>query len=580
MQSVTTGVPAGGFVARDRTPPRISGSNAAAAAAVSIDVRHDPYQRDSANHRHERYDHDKGLGREDAYPVALPAAALPFAEPLAAASGTYPFQDGHSGGQYFTADGTDARFCEVGEHVSGASHVEGGDAVRSFHGAGATRDNCEFAESTSQSPALKFEDAAEKYNEEQPAVRPKGRRFSRAEVDLLNDVFRRNENPDIELRGQLAELLGNGVTPRIVYVWFQNRRQKKRREEVMCSIEQDLSLHSVGDKKPKRGRPRKNLVQRVPHNALSEADDCAEQTPKSTTPKRRRFVPDQLAALNEAFAENPRPDAATRQQLSQSLRVPLHSVDVWFQNQRQRARRQTLPGNTPTAGRASAGGLAEGSATADGQVLNQSGLSDSALATGNDRKLQNIEHANFEPPTGGLAQVMYYPSKAGCEARRLEKEGGPPSDSNSEASNMAVSLSVRLRRRMTEEDLDTLNSVFVQTQNPDSVMRYELAKKLGATPKQIRSWFQNQKQKLRRGETVAGMTLAAGRGGSGEMGEGSSDDASEDVGLHLVRPADSNGYVGLPTLPSPVHSLRAEAEGFLFPAVVTIEGSHVAVLEI
>lgn len=59
--------------------------------------------------------------------------------------------------------------------------------------------------------------------------------------------------------------------------------------------------------------------------------------------KRTRFSHDTLTGLVEAFQRNPFPDAAAREQLATELGMPIKSIHIWFQNQRQRSPRKAPP---------------------------------------------------------------------------------------------------------------------------------------------------------------------------------------------------------------------------------------------
>lgn len=50
--------------------------------------------------------------------------------------------------------------------------------------------------------------------------------------------------------------------------------------------------------------------------------------------KRNRTTPEQLALLEEVFAKNTTPNAATREALAEKLDMTPRSVQIWFQNRR------------------------------------------------------------------------------------------------------------------------------------------------------------------------------------------------------------------------------------------------------
>lgn len=65
-------------------------------------------------------------------------------------------------------------------------------------------------------------------NNESSAKQSKVKRYrpSWQQRILLEQIFEKNQYPDLNLRTQLAGQLG--ITPRKVQIWFQNRRTKEK----------------------------------------------------------------------------------------------------------------------------------------------------------------------------------------------------------------------------------------------------------------------------------------------------------------------------------------------------------------
>jgi len=57
---------------------------------------------------------------------------------------------------------------------------------------------------------------------------------------------------------------------------------------------------------------------------------------------RRRTSKKQFSILEKAFNENPKPNAATRRDLAEKLKMTVRGVQVWFQNRRAKAKAQRL----------------------------------------------------------------------------------------------------------------------------------------------------------------------------------------------------------------------------------------------
>ena len=58
--------------------------------------------------------------------------------------------------------------------------------------------------------------------------------------------------------------------------------------------------------------------------------------------KRKRASARQVEILRQAFAQNPFPSSETRRRLAEELGMTPRSVQIWFQNQRQLAKHQSL----------------------------------------------------------------------------------------------------------------------------------------------------------------------------------------------------------------------------------------------
>jgi len=75
-------------------------------------------------------------------------------------------------------------------------------------------------------------------------------------------------------------------------------------------------------------------------NALpSHFDTTSSEHPRK---RRRRTNREELEILEDAFAKNFLPDAATRQELSERLGMSVRAVQIWFQNRRQTLRKKSV----------------------------------------------------------------------------------------------------------------------------------------------------------------------------------------------------------------------------------------------
>jgi hypothetical protein len=95
-------------------------------------------------------------------------------------------------------------------------------------------------ESNASSPSL-----SEDWND---SLKPKRRRATAAQLQVLQSVLEKTFFPSTELRNQLAKQLG--MTPRAVQIWFQNKRQgwkiKCKQDQQLEEIRVNGSLGSDG----------------------------------------------------------------------------------------------------------------------------------------------------------------------------------------------------------------------------------------------------------------------------------------------------------------------------------------------
>ncbi|KAG0374923.1 hypothetical protein BGX24_009754 [Mortierella sp. AD032] len=81
--------------------------------------------------------------------------------------------------------------------------------------------------------------------------------------------------------------------------------------------------------------------------------------------RRRRTNREELEILEDAFAKNLLPDAATRQELGERLGMSVRAVQIWFQNRRQTLRKKSISGGG--VGGAHHGGSEEDLLRSDGE---------------------------------------------------------------------------------------------------------------------------------------------------------------------------------------------------------------------
>ncbi|KAI5940865.1 Double homeobox protein 4C [Manis javanica] len=199
--------------------------------------------------------------------------------------------------------------------------------------------------------------------------------------DALKAVFRQNPYPGITTRERLAQQLD--VPESRIQIWFQNRRARHSAQQsssgpdtprkpdslLLCLWLQHVVTrvynsafnavdHDPGDQ-PRYQTPHRNaegqfptlqqVVQEPPWNPGHSPYMDWIGTSSGPVPggsRRRRIVlkPSQRDALKAVFRQNPYPGITTRERLAQQLDVPESRIQVWFQNQRTRQRRQSQLG--------------------------------------------------------------------------------------------------------------------------------------------------------------------------------------------------------------------------------------------
>ena len=206
--------------------------------------------------------------------------------------------------------------------------------------------------------------------------------FSEGQLARLVEEFEINELPTREHKEALADELG--LPPRSVQIWFQNRRQRLKlsrpagaarpsehdalselaaiaehehgteRESPTSAIDglamvSSLAVLAAGREpaaappaaaKPPRSTPKPRAPAPEPGTfewkALDGSGGLADAGANDGATKRTDLTNQQLARLAAQFNVNKYPDSHTRQRLAAELGMPQRTVQVWFQNRRQR----------------------------------------------------------------------------------------------------------------------------------------------------------------------------------------------------------------------------------------------------
>ncbi|KAI5934131.1 Double homeobox protein 5, partial [Manis javanica] len=205
--------------------------------------------------------------------------------------------------------------------------------------------------------------------------------ISPSQTRILVEAFEKNRFPGMAARELLARQ--TGIPESRIQIWFQNRRARHSAQQsssgpdtprkpdslLLCLWLQHVVTrvynsafnavdHDPGDQ-PRYQTPHRNaegqfptlqqVVQEPPWNPGHSPYMDWIGTSSGPVPggsRRRRIVlkPSQRDALKAVFRQNPYPGITTRERLAQQLDVPESRIQVWFQNQRTRQRRQSQLG--------------------------------------------------------------------------------------------------------------------------------------------------------------------------------------------------------------------------------------------
>ncbi|ORX57151.1 hypothetical protein BCR36DRAFT_152412 [Piromyces finnis] len=104
---------------------------------------------------------------------------------------------------------------------------------------------------------------------------------------------------------------------------------------------------------------------------------------------RRRTSKKQFSILEKAFNENPKPNAATRRDLAEQLKMTVRGVQVWFQNRRAKAKAQKLK-----MSKAQKNGSAASSPSENSSSNNNESSTESSSETVNTKKESSESHTD------------------------------------------------------------------------------------------------------------------------------------------------------------------------------------------
>jgi len=138
--------------------------------------------------------------------------------------------------------------------------------------------------------------------------------------------------------------------------------------------------------------------------------------------KRTRITPEQTALLHRFFEIEPLPDLPERMALAHELGLTLRSVQVWFQNRRQRARPH------PTYSIATALEETAGSSSALEQMVGSAATSEPVAADASAMASEGAESSSAAAPVQGLDALLAAISSPSVDTSSGSQSGAPRKD--------------------------------------------------------------------------------------------------------------------------------------------------------
>ncbi|KAF8937260.1 hypothetical protein BGZ47_009117 [Haplosporangium gracile] len=136
--------------------------------------------------------------------------------------------------------------------------------------------------------------------------------------------------------------------------------------------------------------------------------------------RRRRTNREELEILEDAFAKNLLPDAATRQELGERLGMSVRAVQIWFQNRRQTLRKKSISGSG--VGGVHPGGSEDDLFRSDGERSSYGGGGESHRRSSGD---SNISASPVLIPSHGDGHVSRLGSKSCSNLMSSSPPTGP-----------------------------------------------------------------------------------------------------------------------------------------------------------
>ncbi|KAF9168142.1 hypothetical protein BGX20_011393 [Mortierella sp. AD010] len=115
----------------------------------------------------------------------------------------------------------------------------------------------------------------------------------------------------------------------------QQQQQQQRQHQQHQQQQQQQLIHPLDHSPLTAPKKTLNWVNALP----SHFDTAVSGHPRK---RRRRTNREELEILEDAFARNLLPDAATRQELGDRLGMSVRAVQIWFQNRRQTLRKKSI----------------------------------------------------------------------------------------------------------------------------------------------------------------------------------------------------------------------------------------------
>ncbi|KIY46303.1 homeobox-domain-containing protein [Fistulina hepatica ATCC 64428] len=343
-----------------------------------------------------------------------------------------------------------------------------------------------------------------------PAKKPR-HRHSPAQIAALNELYEKNDHPELKARTELAEQIGMQV--KTVNAWFQNKRASSKKRSM---LRQTVNTPDAASASSAHRLAREISPASTVNTAPLDDDDYQQHPDPSSRPApaaasspssgpssapvkrtRNRLTAVQTETLKNVFAVDQNPNRQLREDLAERIGMSEEAVQTWFSNHKARAKKRESRQATPLT----APPINLPPPTQHPSLPPQSGFAQPP------RHLDELLPLDFD----NLSPSPHVIRSPGHRVKRSASPYPTPrrnDDRRARSANQPSLTDVRPRRSRPEPyQLSALKALFTQTQRPSPDQRMRLAREIGMEASRVNNWFRNaraQRKRARATTTSAG----------------------------------------------------------------------------